>query len=301
MKKLLLSIASSAVLLSSCGNKDKNAPEFESIQSPLNQGAGVIELRNENVQIIQENNNTIVIKGSVKDDSELKELKIDIHNVTDGHSHKVLAEYEFLDVERIVDLSGKTRYDFNIEIDLSIYPNLISGIYDITIFATDKVGNQTTFGNGKGIKRQIYLKRPYQAEIVINEDDSEASNINLENNSKLNIDGYIKEKRGGRDLKVSFIRIEIVSGGNKVFDKFWGTSEYFRSNGQKLTGLSLPSFDDNELSFDDLLNTLGNDNYTAQIIHNNYTLRISVEDEKKNFTIREFNLIVSQPMISISF
>ena len=71
---------------------------------------------------------------------------------------------------------------------------------------------------------------------------------------------------------------------------FW--PEYFRVNGAKLTGATLPDFDD-ELDIDDILDNLGNENFTVQTTHNNYTIRITVEDNKKNFAVREFTLNVS--------
>jgi hypothetical protein len=298
MKKLVFTLASIA-LLASCGkDKDKTAPEFGQIVSPLGQGnEGVILLRGEHVQVIQENENTLEIKGTVTDETELKELKIDIHNASDGHSHKISATYEFLDFEKIIDLSGKTAYNFDVDIDLSSYDNLISGLYDVTIYATDKAGNQTTFGNGKAVKRQVYIKRDYQPTIIhANDNTVEEKTITVKQNNKLSIDGYIEENRGGTSNSVSFIRIQVLSGGTSVFDKFWGTSEYFRVGGVKLTGATIPAFEDDELLFDDILNSLGNDNFTAQLIHNNHTIRVTVEDNKKNFTVREFTLNVEQTL-----
>ena len=299
MKKLVFTLASIA-LLASCGkDKDKTAPEFGQIVSPLGQGNdGVIVLRGEYAQVIKENENTIEIKGTVTDETELKELKIDVHNASDGHSHKILSAYEFLDFEKIIDLSGKTAYNFDVDIDLSQYPNLISGIYDIAIYATDKDGNQTTFGNGKAVKRQVYIKREYQPAIIHANDNTtnEEKIITVNQNSKLSIDGYLEENRAETSNSVSFIRIQVVSGSTSVFDKFWGTSEYFKAGGTKLTGATIPDFEDDELLFDDILNSLGNDNLTVQPTHNNAIIRITVEDNKKNFSIREFTLNVSETL-----
>ncbi len=296
MKKLVFTLASIA-LLASCGkDKDKTAPQFSQIVSPLGQGNdGVIVLRGEYAQVIQENENTIEIKGTVTDETELKELKIDVHNASDGHSHKILSAYEFLDFEKIIDLSGKTAYNFDVDIDLSLYPNLISGIYDIAIYATDKDGNQTTFGNGKAVKRQVYIKREYQPAIIHANDNStnEEKIITVNQNSKLNLNVELEENRGDRDNSISFIRIQVVSGGVNTFDKSWGYSNYFKVNGTPLIGSALPDFDD-ELDIDDILNALGNDNLTVQPTHNNAIIRITVEDNKKNFSIREFTLNVTE-------
>ncbi len=295
MKKLVFTLASIA-LLASCGkDKDKTAPQFSQIVSPLGQGGeGVIMLRGEYIQVIQETENTIKIKGTVSDETELKELKIDVHNASDGHSHKILSAYEFLDYEKIIDLSGKTSYEFDFDIDLTQYPNLISGIYDITIYATDKDGNQTTFGNGKAVKRQVYIKRNYQPGIHHENDinTNEQKIIVSKPNSKLNLNVELEDNRGGRDNSISFIRVQVLYGSVSAFDKSWGTSEYFRVNGAKLTGATLPDFDD-ELDIDDILDNLGNENFTVQTTHNNYTIRITVEDNKKNFAAREFTLNVS--------
>jgi len=82
-----------------------------------------------------------------------------------------------------------------------------------------------------------------------------------------------------------------------AFDKSWGTSEYFRGNGGKLTGATLPDFDD-ALEIDDILDNLGNENFTVQTTHNNYIIRITVEDNKKNFAIREFTLNVPTEVLT---
>ena len=300
MKKLVFTLASIA-LLASCGkDKDKTAPEFGQIVSPLGQGNdGVIVLRGEYAQVIQENENTIEIKGTVTDETELKELKIDVHNASDGHSHKISATYEFLDFEKIIDLSGKTAYNFDVDIDLSQYPNLISGIYDITIYATDKDGNQTTFGNGKAVKRQVYIKREYQPAIIHANDNNtiEEKIISVSMGDKLNLNVELEENRGDRDNSISFIRVQVVSGGVNAFDKSWGTSEYFKVNGAKLTGAALPDFDD-KLDIDDILNAIGNDNLTVQPTHYNAIIRITVEDKFMNFSIREFTLNVTDLQFS---
>jgi hypothetical protein len=299
--KILVFTVASLLLLASCGkDKDKTAPEFGQIVSPLGQGNdGIIVLRGEYAQVIQENENTIEIKGTVTDETELKELKIDVHNASDGHSHKILSAYEFLDFEKIIDLSGKTVYNFDVDIDLSQYPNLISGIYDIAIYATDKDGNQTTFGNGKAVKRQVYIKRNYQPGIFHKNDENlkDEKIIVSKPNTKLNLNVELEDNRGGRDNTISFIRVQVISGSVSAFDKSWGISEYFRVNGAKLTGIALPDFDD-KLAIDEILDNLGNENLTVQTTHNNYIIRITVEDNKKNFAVREFTLNVSAEAIA---
>lgn len=298
MKKLVFTLASIALLVSCGKDKDKTAPQFSQIVSPLGQGGeGVIMLRGEYIQVIQETENTIKIKGTVSDETELKELKIDVHNASDGHSHKILLAYEFLDFEKIIDLSGKTSYNFDIDIDLSLYPHLSSGIYDIAIYATDKAGNQTTFGNGKAIKRQVYIKRNHQPAIIHANDNStnEEKIIIVNQNSKLNLNVELEEKKGNVENSILFIRIQVVSGGVNAFDKSWGFSKYFKVNGAPLIGAALPDFDD-ELQIDDILNALGNDNLTVQTKHNNAIIRITVEDKFMNFSIREFTLNVTETL-----
>jgi hypothetical protein len=109
----------------------------------------------------------------------------------------------------------------------------------------------------------------------------------------LNLNVELEENRGDRDNTISFIRVQVVSGGVNAFDKSWGTSEYFKVNGAKLTGAALPDFVDDKLDIDDILNAIGNDNLTVQPTLYNAIIRITVEDKFMNFSIREFTLDVT--------
>lgn len=299
----------------SCKKKedtDTTAPSI-TVTSPKSDGeSNVVELRGEYFELIGESKSSTLITGVVTDNEELKELKIDVHNSNDGHTHgKSASTFTFLDLDTIISVSGKTSYAFNIPLNHPINSNLKGGLYDVIVNATDKDGNQTSFANNKTVLRGIYLERAYQASIVNNEDTNseKVEEIDLAVGANLDLNGFIEQKRGGKDLAVSFIKIEIAEDedhdhdhddksfrlkgeGDAVFEAYWGTAKYFTDeNGAKLSGNTLPSFDgDNKLMFSDLLATVTN--YKGNAAHNHYKITISVEDEAGNLTLRVFELEV---------
>ena len=112
----------------------------------------------------------------------------------------------------------------------------------------------------------------------------------------LDFKGEIEQHRGGQELSVTYIRIEVISGNSSAFDQSWGTSVYFtNSQGQALSGLSLPSFINNKVSISDMLANLGISNFKSTTTHfnNQNRLIITVEDEAKNLSSKEYILLIT--------
>lgn len=126
MKKGVLIIAGIA-LLSACKKADIEAPVLSEIQ--INNSSQSVQLHP---------GESFSVSGTVTDNKELNQFKIDIHHDFDGHSHKSMTtRYEEI---RISDISG-TSYSINES--FTVPDNASSGTYHGTITSLDKEGNQS--------------------------------------------------------------------------------------------------------------------------------------------------------------
>lgn len=142
MKNLNLSILAFmciGMLASSCkkDNPDTTQPVIESIAKPL-----------ENDTLFT--GSEIHIEGSITDDTELSQFKIDIHGASDGHSHGKLSSASFFEVIRIIDLAGKVQA---INEHIMIPQEAAAGRYHVIMTAVDASGNQSDF-----VERDIFIR-----------------------------------------------------------------------------------------------------------------------------------------------
>ncbi len=172
-----------------------------------------------------------------------------------------------------------------------------SGYYTLELHAEDEAGNFTSLENGRSLKRELYLKRPYMPLVEVTPTNiGQPRIIKVKKDSVMYFDGTITQKRGAKNLEVTLVRIELFKEGigAKVRDFVFINSEFnsIFSGLDKLkesTKLNLPSFTNNKLTFAEIFAELPKElSYVANTNHQNYTLRVSVEDEGKNIAIENY-------------
>jgi len=127
MKKILIITAVSALLLSACKGRDKAKPEL-TLSSPADSAEVLVGT---NLEIV----------AQIRDDKELAQVKVDIHNAYDGHGH-VKATYTPFSAIRIEDLTGTEAQK---TITVAIPDTAGAGPYHCVVQAVDAAGNLSEF------------------------------------------------------------------------------------------------------------------------------------------------------------
>lgn len=168
-----------------------------------------------------------------------------------------------------------------------------SGYYTLELHAEDEEGNFTTLENGRSIKREFYLKRPYMPLLEVTPTNiAQPKIIKIKKDSVLYFDGNITQRRGNKNLEVTLVRIELFKNGvsTKPLDRVF-INPSFNSTYSNITlpKSTLPAFTNNKLTFAEIFAELPRElSYIANTNHQNYTLRVSVEDEGKNIAIENY-------------
>jgi hypothetical protein len=111
------------------------------------------------------------ITGSVTDNEALSQLKIDIHNADDGHSHERINGASHWETIIVVSLSGKNQ---SIDEHIDIPAEAAAGKYHIILTAVDAAGNQSDIverdviirNSGDLIAPQISLSSPTSGSVI---------------------------------------------------------------------------------------------------------------------------------------
>jgi len=144
----------------------------------------------------------IHIEGSVSDDIELSQIKIDVHSADDGHSHGKISFTSFFEVTRIIELTGKI---YLLQQHIDIPQEAAAGKYDIIITAVDAAGNQSDF-----VERDIYIRNSSDLiapTITIN---SPTSQGNYPLASSLTISAELADNIGLGDVEVKIYRGSVL-------------------------------------------------------------------------------------------
>ncbi len=135
MKWLMLGMMVMTII--SC-TKDEN----QDLERPVLESVMLNNVQQETHELSAGTN--FVVKVRVSDNSELSQLKVNIHAADDGHGHTELPGYEGLvnqgvwSYDRVFDLSGLVA-----EPSATItIPDSISGVWHLEIMAIDKSGNE---------------------------------------------------------------------------------------------------------------------------------------------------------------
>ncbi|MEO0333288.1 MAG: DUF4625 domain-containing protein, partial [Bacteroidota bacterium] len=283
-------------------SNDLDAPTFSAISRPYTRGGpNVVKIRGEYMEVLPENSTELLLQGELSDNRALSEMRIDIHNSQDGHTH---ARYEQrlpgFRVDEVVQLDGNSHtINRNISYDDRDY---LAGPYHVILHAVDNAGNSTSFADGSSIVRSVYLKRPYMPLIALaNDPDEMLEQLSGTAGNALDVEGYLEQRRTDHDFAITFIRLSLVQDtdrtdnadwqGDTSYEAMWGESQFLRDNtGAMLNGEDIPTFNDDQLPLTILWE---NQPYTLAASDHERVLRIEVEDEGGNLAVREFSLLVN--------
>ena len=306
--KYSLLILSTAVMLIACSDNDTNdpsndldAPVFSTISRPYTQGdPNVVKIRGEYMEVLPENSTELHLQGELSDNLALSEMRIDIHNSQDGHTHARTQRLPGFRVDEVVPLEG-TRHtiDQSIRYDDRDY---LAGPYHVLLHAVDAAGNTTSFADGSSVVRSVYLKRPYMPLIALTDDPGETLQQSGTAGSTLAVEGYLEQRRGEQDFAITFIRLSLVRDTNRTddtnwqgdtsYEALWGESQFLRDNsGAFLMGEAIPAFTNDRLPLATLWESRP---YTLAASDHERVLRIEVEDEGGNLAVQEFMINVGQ-------
>lgn len=307
--KYFLLILLATLALTACSDSDaddpsndREAPVFSAISRPSTQGdPDVVKIRGEYMEVLPENSTTLRLEGELSDNRALSEMRIDVHNSQDGHTHARTQRLPGLRVDEVVPLDG-TRHiiDQSIRYDDRDY---LAGPYHVLLHAVDAAGNTTSFADGSSVVRSVYLKRPYMPLIALADDPDETrQQLSGTVGSPLATEGYLEQRRGEPDFAVTFIRLSLVQDtdrtddtdwqGDTSYEALWGESQFLRDNtGAMLAGKDIPAFADDQLPLATLWEAQP---YTLQESDHGRVLRIEVEDEGGNLAVREFTIVVGE-------
>ncbi|MFP4096914.1 MAG: DUF4625 domain-containing protein [Cyclobacteriaceae bacterium] len=303
---LILIVLQSALLACSeeSGNElqnDRQSPVFEEIRRPLTQGdEDVVKVRGEYMELISEDESEVRIEGRLTDNVGLSQLRIDMHSSNDGHTHARTQSLPGLRIDEVIGLNGATTYD--IARIINHHERAFrTGPYHILLHAVDEAGNNTSLADNSSVVRSVYLEREYSPLISLSGDtQARVRDMSMPAGQALQIDGYLEQKRAGRDFSITFIRISLVQDtdrdetttwdADKSFEAVWGESLFLRDNtGALLSGEPLPAFENNILSLETLLSQV---NHNLSAADDGRVLRIEVEDSGANLAVREIKLEV---------
>ncbi|EON76578.1 hypothetical protein ADIS_3028 [Lunatimonas lonarensis] len=209
------------------------------------------------------------VRFSVEDPSGIAQVRVDIHNGFDGHTHgRIQTDFELLNVNDIYspDASnpsfrfpqGATRLNVD-GTGTDIYwggnnsrvsGNVLAGPYHFTIQAIDIHGNQTSYGDGSNYLATFYIRTPYAPEVsVTNLHDGE---IEGEAGEALEVEGFIRKTSHTLSTDLKFVWIRLMEEedehdhehhaharrlSGEFYERMWGSSTWR----QGLNGPELPS------------------------------------------------------------
>jgi hypothetical protein len=130
MKKTILILSgvfllTTTVVLEGCKKPDEEKPTL-TLSEP------------ENGEIF-DSGTKIHVEGIAKDNRELSQLKIDIHDAFDGHTHgKITSGATAFSIVKVINLEGK---EVAFHEDIQIPLNTLAGKYHVTVSVVDEAGN----------------------------------------------------------------------------------------------------------------------------------------------------------------
>ena len=123
-------------------SNDLDAPVFAAVSRPSTQGdPNVAKIRGEYMEVLPENSTELRLQGELSDNLALSQMRIDIHNSQDGHTHARTQQLPGFRVDEVVPLDGTSHtIDQTIRYDDRDY---LAGPYHVLLHAVDAAGNTT--------------------------------------------------------------------------------------------------------------------------------------------------------------
>jgi hypothetical protein len=299
MKKYLLLSALAGTVFFSCNTEDDSIRDMEA--PVISVAEGRPEIRPRQGEIRGRTSDHMDVRFSVTDPSGIKEVKIDIHAVFDGHSHgRIGQQFERLNIIETIPVNGATFYNHDGHDYYWEGPNsmlegeLLAGPYDVIFSASDIHGNATSVADGTSYFTTMYIERPYAPNMQIT--NLEGDELEGQSGEALNVQGRIFRDNHALSSDITFLWVRLAEEddhddegdhGEDVYERMWGTSVHrTHSNQQAYSGPALPSGADINLG-----QILAGDNaIVLPAGEEHYELIIWTEDANGNVTRRKFDV-----------
>lgn len=295
-KTLFLSLAGLA-LATSCKKDDNNNND---VTPPVIAAAeGRPEIRPLNNEVRSDTTDYVHVRFSVSDESGVKEILIDVHDVFDGHTHGKTSSFNKLSYRKIIQANGAKNINIDSWFDdiywagpnSEVTGNVLAGPYDFIIAATDIHGNQTSSSSNTNYTAQFFIERSY----ALTTELTNLVNGELEGNKNqpLEVKGAIQKGAHSESSNIAFVWVLLKeehehinkTKGEEIYERMWGTSMWRAG----MNGAALPST--SNINLETLLS--GADAIILPNETGNFELMIWVEDVNGNITQRMFEVHVN--------
>ncbi|AEV31527.1 DUF4625 domain-containing protein [Owenweeksia hongkongensis] len=253
--KVLLPIVGSAFLMASCDKDDDNDTTAPIIKS------ATIDGKVEDIEVTAGTAMTFVVE--VSDNEDLGQLKLDVHDNFDGHTHKSTASVSWAEV-KIVELSGT---DKTVTQEMNVPAEATAGPYHADILLIDAEGNE-----GEFVERSIMIRNGSEPGINVTNPDL-SGEVHATKGSTLTIEGTVSD-----DVDLAEIYIVLEEEHDDDHDHKSTQEEALYEMDFDLTGSADVSWD---------FQTDGNVNIAipANAETGHYELTIRAEDAEGNINI----------------
>lgn len=173
---VLLAVIGSGVMMISCDKDDDTDTTAPVINS------ATIDGKEEGIEANVGNAMTFEVK--VSDNEALGQLKLDVHDAFDGHSHDKSSGINWANVA-IIDLSGTEQ---TVSHDMEIPTNATAGPYHAEILVIDAEGNE-----GEFVERVIMIRNGSEPGIEITSPDF-TNEVHVSKGSTLSLEGMVTDE-----------------------------------------------------------------------------------------------------------
>lgn len=173
---VLLAVIGSGVMMISCDKDDDTDTTAPVINS------ATIDGKEEGIEANVGNAMTFEVK--VSDNEALGQLKLDVHDAFDGHSHDKSSGINWANVA-IIDLSGTEQ---TVSHDMEIPTNATAGPYHAEILVIDAEGNE-----GEFVERVIMIRNGSEPGIEITSPDF-TNEVHVSKGSTLSLEGVVTDE-----------------------------------------------------------------------------------------------------------
>lgn len=173
---VLLAVIGSGIVMISCDKDDDTDTTAPVINS------ATIDGKEEGIEANVGNAMTFEVK--VSDNEALGQLKLDVHDAFDGHSHDKSSGINWANVA-IIDLSGTEQ---TVSHDMEIPTNATAGPYHAEILVIDAEGNE-----GEFVERVIMIRNGSEPGIEITSPDF-TNEVHVSKGSTLSLEGVVTDE-----------------------------------------------------------------------------------------------------------
>lgn len=173
---VMLAVIGSGVMMISCDKDDDTDTTAPVINS------ATIDGKEEGIEASV--GNAMTFEVEVSDNEALGQLKLDVHDAFDGHSHDKSSGINWANVA-IIDLSGTEQ---TVSHDMEIPTNATAGPYHAEILVIDAEGNE-----GEFVERVIMIRNGSEPGIEITSPDF-TNEVHVTKGSTLSLEGMVTDE-----------------------------------------------------------------------------------------------------------